>query len=406
MKNDTIFYSSPERSTNLLHRLLRSILFISFSFFIGLQAQEHNDTKDLESVRFFTDEGDLDLSDYLSQAYGFLPVPILITEPAIGYGGGAALVYLHDKFIGHKGASGRNIPPSISGIILAGTENDTKIAGGFHLGYYLEDTLRTQTFVMLTDININFYTPANRAIFMNLKNPIFYQSLKYRFGESDFFAGLSYLYTSSEISLKHEEEDNDIDLPAWTIANAAIGLILDYDTRDNTLSPNRGMLFNARANFFGDYAGSDNTFQKYFFQELLYMPLGEKVNFDQRFVYDTIRGEEAPFYMYPFVAMRGVPAMRYQGESVALYEAQLSYDIGNRWSLLAFGGLARAYGSRDTLLGNASVSFQDAPTVVTKGVGFRYLIAEKFGLRMGIDIAKSNEDTAFYIQFGTAWLGL
>jgi hypothetical protein len=166
------------------------------------------------------------------------------------------------------------------------------------------------------------------------------------------------------------------------------------------------MLFNARANFFGDYAGSDNTFQKYFLQELLYIPLGEKINFDQRFVFDSIRGDEAPFYMYPFVAMRGVPAMRYQGENVALYEAQLSYDIGERWRLLAFGGVARAYGSRDTLLGDASVSFRDAPTVMTKGAGFRYLIAEKFGLRMGIDIAKSNEDTAFYIQFGTAWFGL
>ena len=381
-------------------------LFASLLFSTSLQADEHNSSKAFASVRFFTDEGDLDLSDYLSQAYGLLPVPIIITEPAVGYGGGAELIYLHDKFTGRKGASGRNIPPSISGVILAGTENDTKIAGGFHLGYYLEDTLRTQTFVMLTDINTNFYTPADRAVFMNLKNPIFYQSFKYRFGESDFFAGISYLYTSSEVSLKHEEEDNDIDLPPWTTANAATGLILDYDTRDNTLSPNKGMLFNARANFFGDYAGSDNTFQKYFLQELLYIPLGEKINFDQRFVFDSIGGGEAPFYMYPFVAMRGVPAMRYQGENVALYEAQLSYDIGKRWRLLAFGGVARAYGSRDTLLGDASVSFRDAPTVATKGVGFRYLIAEKFGLRMGIDIAKSNEDTAFYIQFGTAWFGL
>lgn len=52
------------------------------------------------------------------------------------------------------------------------------------------------------------------------------------------------------------------------------------------------------------------------------------------------------------------------------------------------------------------LSFSDAPTVVVKGLGFRYLIAEKFGLRMGIDVAMSNEDKAFYIQFGTAWLGL
>lgn len=86
-------------------------------------AETRLDDNGTEALSFFTEEGDLDMSNYLSQAYGFLPVPIIITEPAIGYGGGAAIVYLHDKFIGRKGASGRNIPPSMSGIILAGTEN-------------------------------------------------------------------------------------------------------------------------------------------------------------------------------------------------------------------------------------------------------------------------------------------
>ena len=34
-------------------------------------------------------DGHLDMGEYLAEnAYGFLPVPILITEPAVGYGGG------------------------------------------------------------------------------------------------------------------------------------------------------------------------------------------------------------------------------------------------------------------------------------------------------------------------------
>jgi len=380
------------------------LLFVCFSS--SLFAEETNDLNVSEKLTFFTEEGDLDLSHYLSQAYGFLPVPIIITEPAIGYGGGAAIVYLHDKFVGRKGASGRNIPPSMSGIILAATKNGTKFAGGFHLGYYMEDRLRTQTFVMLTNVNINFYTPAGRAIFMNLKSPIAYQSFKYRIRESDVFLGAAYLYTSSELKLNREDEDRDILGEPYKVTSAAVGLIFDYDTRDNALSPNKGMLFNARANFFSETVGSDNDFQKYFFQELLYVPLTEKINLDHRFIFDKVVGEEAPFYMYPAVNMRGVPAMRYQGENVALYEAQLSYDVDDRWSAVLFGGVARAYGERKNLLGAESISFQDAPTVVSKGVGFRYLIAEKFGLRMGIDVAMSNEDKAFYIQFGTAWLGL
>lgn len=101
----------------------------------------------------------------------------------------------------------------MSGVILAATENGTKIGGGFHLGYYLEDRLRTQTFIMLTNVNINFYTPGERAVFMNLKSPIAYQSLKYRIGESDIFVGASYLYTSSEMKLNHEEDAGFADIP-------------------------------------------------------------------------------------------------------------------------------------------------------------------------------------------------
>ena len=388
---------------------MKTYLKLLASTFIFLftvsQAEENVDMNVSEELTFFTQEGDLDLSNYLSQAYGFLPVPILITEPAIGYGGGAALVYLHDKFVGRKGASGRNIPPSMSGVILAATENKTKVAGGFHIGYYFEDTLRTQTFVMLTDINMNFYTPDDKAVFMNLKTPIAYQSLKYRLFDSDVFLGASYLYSSSEIKLNKEEE-NDIELPPHKVTNAALGLIFDYDTRDNALSPNKGMLFNVRANLFDERVGSDYDFKKYFLQELLYIPLTSDINLDHRLVFDKVVGDDAPFYMYPSVSMRGVPAMRYQGENVALYEAQLTYDFNSRWSGVVFGGVARAYGKRSSLKFAEEISFKDAPTVVSKGLGFRYLIAEKFGLRMGVDIAMSNEDKAFYIQFGTAWIGL
>jgi hypothetical protein len=41
--------------------------------------------------------------------------------------------------------------------------------------------------------------------------------------------------------------------------------------------------------------------------------------------------------------------------------------------------------------------------VVSKGVGFRYLIAKRYGFAMGADIARGPEETAFYIQAGSAW---
>jgi len=357
-----------------------------------------------EKVSFFDkNDSQLDLSDYLSQAYGFIPMPIIITEPAIGYGGGATLLYLHDKFIGKKGKSGRNIPASISGIIAAGSENGTWIAGAFHLGYYLEDTLRTQTFVGYPSVNIDFYTNNNTPVYMNIEGPLGYQSVKYRIAESDFFLGLAYSYAKITNRLKGEKIDN---IPEKTFINSGIHLLMDYDTRDNSLSPNRGMIFNANLAFFDKNIGSQYSYQLYTLQELLYIPINDEFYFDQRLFYSMISGKEAPFFMYPFVNMRGVPVVKYQGEKIAQYEAQLRWNFQYRWSILGFLGFAKAYGKDKFSPQDIETSFADADIVFTKGVGFRYLIAKKFGLRVGIDIASSNEDSAFYLKFGTAWIGL
>jgi len=43
-------------------------------------------------------------------------------------------------------------------------------------------------------------------------------------------------------------------------------------------------------------------------------------------------------------------------------------------------------------------------SVTTIGSGFRSLLARKLHTNMGMDFALSNEDFAFYIVFGTAWM--
>jgi hypothetical protein len=44
-----------------------------------------------------------------------------------------------------------------------------------------------------------------------------------------------------------------------------------------------------------------------------------------------------------------------------------------------------------------------ASSRVTKGLGMRYYAAKKYGLRLGFDVAKGPEETAFYLTYGSAW---
>ncbi|MEH6471882.1 MAG: hypothetical protein V7752_11575 [Halopseudomonas sp.] len=41
-------------------------------------------------------DGLFDTRQFLASKSGFLPVPIIITEPAVGYGAGTALAFFHE----------------------------------------------------------------------------------------------------------------------------------------------------------------------------------------------------------------------------------------------------------------------------------------------------------------------
>jgi hypothetical protein len=61
---------------------------------------------------------------------------------------------------------------------------------------------------------------------------------------------------------------------------------------------------------------------------------------------------------------------------------------------VGFLGTGKAWGTED---------FGDANSVLAGGVGMRYLIARRLGIYMGLDVARGPEDTAVYIQVGSAW---
>ncbi len=42
-------------------------------------------------------------------------------------------------------------------------------------------------------------------------------------------------------------------------------------------------------------------------------------------------------------------------------------------------------------------------TVAAGGLGFRYRLARKLGLQVGLDVAQGPEDTAVYLTMGSAW---
>jgi hypothetical protein len=112
---------------------------------------------------------------------------------------------------------------------------------------------------------------------------------------------------------------------------------------------------------------------------------------------------DVPFYDLPYVAMRGVPIFRYLGEHVVTTEAEVRWDVTDRWSVVGFAG-AGAVASELKDLPEQLGQLDFRQDVVSGGIGFRYLIAKSLGLRVGIDLAWSDDEGSLYVTVGSAWL--
>jgi hypothetical protein len=104
--------------------------------------------------RFFDADGWFDVSGFLDTAYGFVPLVVPITEPAVGYGAVGALVFI-DRDVSAKAQ--RYTRPNIAAIDGLATENGTRGLFGGHLGTWLGGKLRTQLGVADADVNLDFF---------------------------------------------------------------------------------------------------------------------------------------------------------------------------------------------------------------------------------------------------------
>lgn len=364
-------------------------------------AQGQSDSLQSDSSKFqywFFDEedGSVDMSNFLMTKAGFLPVPILITNPAVGYGGLLAATFFHESMGESNGY------PTISGAIGGGTQNGSLILGAFHLRSFFDQRVRYSGFVGYGDVNMRFYGLGYTDYFKNNEHNLYSQAYIMnhkavaRIGESNFYSGLKYRLMSNEISLKPVPTFLE-DRFTEDYLISELSFVLTYDSRNNFFSPNKGFLGELNWNYSDDWLGASESYNRLTSYILGYshVPYVEKLNAGLRVEYD-VAFEGTPFYMHPFVNNRGVAILRYQDEQMFEMEAELSYAVGKRWDLIGFAGVGDAFGTGDNTFFNNDIA-------VSGGAGFRYLLARKFGIKVGTDFAYS-EELSFQIVMGSAWL--
>ena len=347
-------------------------------------------------------DGMLDASDYLSSAHGFFPVPIIITEPAVGFGLGAAVAYFHPRKELDSETHQHKGPPSISVGFAAATDNDSYLYGGAHSGVWKDDHVRYLGAIAGASVNLRFY-PGNRTggsedegIRFNIDGTFLFQQAQFRMRESNWWVGLNYLYINAENAFNAgDEELDDLPQPQFDFNQAGLGAFLEYDGRDTTFTPTNGLRALLEYRNYSDTWGSDFDYDHFLGSVFHFTPFGEYSSLGLRLDGETVSGD-VPFFGYPYINLRGIPALRYQGESTVTGELEFLWGVTHRWTLAFFGGVGKTT--------DIGLFGSDGETVAAGGVGLRYRLARKLGLQAGVDVARGPEETAIYLTIGSAWL--
>ena len=379
-------------------------LFLLAYVVVPVAAQEATAEVDQAEASFWSqfrdpDDGMLDMSQYLLEnLIGFMPIPIIITEPAVDGGLGLAGVFFHppndDQM--KPDAEQNMILPNMSVAAAAYTGNESWFAGAGHFRNWSKDRYRYGVMGGYANINLDWYGSddfplPNDGIRFNVEGAMLDQDFMFRFANSRWFLGAGWRYLNSDVTFK---TNLPINLPTVESTVSGISAIGLYENLDSRLSPRKGFKTELKATANNDAIGSDFDYEQFSWQLRQYFEIGEKFTLSWRLDGATTSGD-VPFYLAPSIQIQGIPALRYQGETAATAEIRGGYDVRPRWTVLGFVGAGRTADSISDL--------SSATTRSSYGVGFRYLLAKVLGMRVGIDVARGPEGTYFYLVMGSAW---
>ncbi|WP_455219757.1 hypothetical protein, partial [Kaarinaea lacus] len=225
------------------------------------------------SDRFIDPEdGMFDTSEWLLTHRGFLPVPIIITEPAVDNGLGIALAFFHepkkskddnanengkgdkaaDDELNESYSERKSLPPSISAVMGAYTGNDSWMAGGLHWGSWKNDSIRYLGGIGRMSFNLTFYGADDLPVQFdyNLDGWFIIQKAQWRISNTKYFFGGEATYFDSDNTFDTQGAIPPVDNWQTDIKNLGLGVLFEYDGRDNIFTPADGLHVNFKSKIY------------------------------------------------------------------------------------------------------------------------------------------------------------
>lgn len=343
--------------------------------------------------------GDQVKSSHAGKKFGdFVAFPIPIVNPTIGNGlaaGAAYLYHLDDKSQVSATGAGAMYTDTKSWGVAVGT-----------MANFKENVWKIEAGAVYFDLELEFYGIGNEAGDLGLSVPINqqgwgagFQGLRRIAGH--WYAGLQYWYVDLEstIDLTGIDGELPIELPPEAELDssvAGLGLIVEYDSRDNRFNAYKGRLFEVNWSESDEAVGSDFDFSSVNLFYNAYLPLHRKDSKTDMVL--AARGTvcaapgDTPYYgLCKFgssMDLRGYVGGRYRDTTMVTVQAEFRWRFTKRWGAVAFAGV-----------GEVADSFSDYNTdnlLPSAGVGLRFMLSTDNRLNLSFDYAVGKDSSAAY----------
>lgn len=181
------------------------------------------------------------------------------------------------------------------------------------------------------------------------------------------------------------------------VTQALIGPKLTFDSRDDTIYPTRGLYASLLVQRGFGLGGFDNRFERASLKSATFAPVGERGVLALGLT--ACRApSDAPFFNLCSVgitdALRGFPAGQYLDNALLSAQAELRYQLGGRFGVVALAGASRL-----------GAGFSDlGATVSAGGVGIRIRLSRTYPLDFSVDQTINDEgDSYTYIYIGQSF---
>jgi len=332
------------------------------------------------------------------QRGNWVAVPIPVSNPTIGTGLQAVVMYLHPNRRGEDGA-----PNATTGVGAMYTNTGSWFAGGFHNNSWDNGRYRFAFYGGAGELQLRFYgigdvaLPGNRSVQYALGLSVVGGKLLARLpGTDHWYAGPSYVYFRSESvfdlsNVVPQLPPTEINIP---YRSASLGLLVNYDSRDDNYYPTRGQYFQAGWHDFSENWGGDQEFQKSTVFYNYYHLFGKQTVLALRARAED-SSEGTPFFFLSSLVMRGFSRDRYLATDTLSIHSELRHKFLERWGAVVF--------VESGWYGDTFSKLADSRTIISYGTGLRWQATKDKSLHLALDFAVSTDDRAVYFRIGEAY---